>query len=180
MGFADRYVGGLNASTLQDDAMHHAAEPLFAAAVAHMTGAGLGALLTRVKYADGTLDRMFEGNQQNMAQLLRIWGAAVAEKGRARRWVRDEGIHPQIAVALYKRVAEASLAHWLDGNCKTCCGTGVTALMGNRKCTPCTGSGKAEITGMREYERKLTLDMVSELTALCDSHSRRASARLRR
>lgn len=178
MGYADHYVSSLHASTLQDDDQHHAAEPLFAAAVADMTGAGLGALLTRVKYADGTLDRMFEGNQQNMAQLLRIWSAAVVEKGRARRWVKTEDV--AIAHILYRRVAEASLAHWLDGNCKTCSGTGVLALLGHRACSACKGSGSSEITGMREYEKKLALDMVSELTALYDSHARRASSRLRR
>lgn len=72
----------------------------------------------------------------------------------------------QIAHILYKRVAEASLAHWLDGNCKGCSGTGVTALLGKRTCMACKGTGKAEVTGMRQSERKLTLDMVSELTAL--------------
>ena len=179
MGFADRYVSSLNASTLQDDEEHHAAEPLFAAAVADMAGAGLGALLTRVKYADGSIRKTFESGTQNLAQLLRIWTTAVIEKGRARRWVRDEGIHPQIAGALYVRVADASLAHWLDGHCKTCAGTGVAALLGNRACTACKGTGKAELTGMREYEKKLALDMVSELSALCDSHARRATARLR-
>ena len=177
MGFADRYVCSLNASTLQDDEEHHAAEPLFAAAVADMAGSGLGALLTRVKYADGTLDRLFEGNQQNMAQLLRIWTTAVIEKGQARRWVKTEDV--AIAHILYKRVAQASMAHWLDGRCKVCSGTGVTALWERRMCSACKGTGAADITGMREYEKKLALDMVSELTALCDSHARRAGARLR-
>ena len=178
MGFADRYVCSLNASTLQDDEEHHAAEPLFAAAVADMTGAGLGALLCRVKYADGTLHRMFEGNQQNMAQLLRIWTTAVIEKGKARRWVKNEDV--AIAHGLYRRVAEASLAHWLDGRCKACSGTGVASLLGNRKCTPCTGSGTAVISHLCGYEKKIALDMVSELMGLCDSHARRAGARLRR
>ncbi len=173
MGFAERYVGAIGSANLLDDVFHHQTEPLAAAALA----GDIGALLCRVKYADGTINRMFEGNQQNTAQLIRIWTNTVAEKGRARCWVKNEDI--QIAHGLYKRVAEASLAHWLDGNCKACAGTGVMALLGNRACTVCKGSGAAEITGMREYERKLTLDMVSELTALYDSHARRASAKLR-
>ena len=177
MGFADRYVSSLNASTLQDDEQHHAAEPLFAAAVADMAGAGIGALLCRVKFADGTLNRLFEGNQQNMAQLLRIWTASVIEKGQTRRWVKTEDV--AIAHGLYKRVAEASLAHWLDGHCKVCAGTGVTSLLCNRKCTSCAGSGAAEISHLCGYEKKIALDMVSELAGLCDSHSRRATARLR-
>lgn len=177
MGFADRYVCSLNAATLQDDEEHHAAEPLFAAAVADMTSAGIGALLCRVKYADGTLDRLFEGNQQNMAQLLGIWTTAVIEKGQARRWVKTEDV--AIAHILYKRVAQASLAHWLDGRCKACSGTGVMVLLGHRSCSTCKGTGAADITGMRDYEKKLALDMVSELSALVDSHARRAGARLR-
>ena len=177
MGFADRYVCSLNASTLQDDEEHHAAEPLFAAAVADMTGAGLGALLTRVKFADGSIRKTFESGTQNLAQLLRIWTTAVIEKGKDRRWVKTEDV--AIAHILYKRVAEASLAHWLDGHCKVCSGTGVAALLGHRTCSTCKGTGAADITGMRDYEKKLALDMVSELSALVDSHARRAGARLR-
>ena len=177
MGFADRYVCSLNASTLQDDEEHHAAEPLFAAAVADMTGAGLGALLTRVKFADGSIRKTFESGTQNLAQLVRIWTHAVAEKGKARGWVKNGDV--AIAHILYNRVAKASLAHWLDGHCKVCSGTGVMALLGHRTCSACKGTGAADITGMREYEKKLALDMVSELTALCDSHARRAGARLR-
>lgn len=182
MGFADRYVCSLNASTLQDDEEHHAAEPLFAAAVADMTGAGLGALLTRVKFADGSIRKTFESGTQNLAQLLRIWTAAVTEKGRARGWIKGEDVqiaHTAIARGLYKRVAEASMAHWLDGHCKVCSGTGVMALLGHRSCSTCKGTGAADITGMRDYEKKLALDMVSELSALVDSHARRAGARLR-
>ena len=177
MGYADRFVMSLGASTLQDDAQHHAAEPLAAAALADLTGAGFGALLTRVKYADGSISKLFESGTQNLAQLLRVWTSAVVEKGTARRWVKSQDI--AIAHILYRRVAEASLAHWLDGKCKVCSGTGIATLIGNRTCSPCKGSGAAEITGMREYEKKLALDMVSELTAICDSHARRASAKLR-
>lgn len=177
MTFAEKYVRSLNASSLQDDGEHHLAEALCAAALADNVGAGLGSLLSRVKYADGSVSKLFESGTANLAQLLRIWYAAVCEKGAARKWVKSEDI--QIAHILYRRVAEASLAHWLDSNCKACHGTGVMASQGNRICTPCKGSGVGEITGMREYERKLTLDMVSELTALHDSHARRAAAKLR-
>lgn len=173
MGFADRYISAIGSSNLLDDARHHQTDPLCAAALA----GDIGALLCRVKYADGTINRMFEGNQQNLAQLIRIWTAAVVEKGKARFWVKSADA--QLAYPLFKRVAEASLAHWLDSHCKKCAGTGVTALLGNRQCTACKGSGAGEITGMREYEKKLALDMVSELTALYDSHARRASSKLR-
>lgn len=68
-----------------DDAHHYQTYPLAAAALA----GDIGALLCRVKYADGTLNRMFEGNQQNLAQLLRIWTVEVIKLGRARRWVSE-------------------------------------------------------------------------------------------
>lgn len=178
MGFADRYVCSLNASTLRDDEDHHAAEPLFAAAVADMTGAGLGALLTRVKFADGSVRKTFESGTQNLAQLVRLWTEAVVQKGKDRRWVKNEDV--AIAHGLYKRVAQASLAQWLDGRCMVCAGTGVSALMGNRSCHTCKGSGVADISHLCGYEKKIALDMVSELAALCDSHARRAGARLRR
>lgn len=173
MGFADRYVGALGSSNLMDDALHHQTEALAAAALS----GDIGALLCRTKYADGTIHKLFESGTQNLAHLIRIWTAAVTEKGNARRWIKTEDM--AIAHILYRRVAEASLAYWLDGKCKKCAGTGITVLMGNCKCTACKGTGAAEITGMREYEKKLTLDMVSELTALYDSHARRATAMLR-
>lgn len=40
-----------------DDAQHHHTDPLVAAALA----GDINALLCRVKYADGTLNHMFEG-----------------------------------------------------------------------------------------------------------------------
>lgn len=83
MGFPDRYIASIGSSNLLDDGLHHQTEPLATAALA----SDIGSLLCRVKFADGTLDRQFEGNQQNLAQLLRIWTAEVIRRGRARRWV---------------------------------------------------------------------------------------------
>lgn len=37
----------------------------------------LGSLLCRVEYADGTINKLFEGNSGNLVQLLRIWTAAL-------------------------------------------------------------------------------------------------------
>lgn len=89
MGFADQYVWALGAGTLQDDETHHATEPLFAAAVADVNGAGLGALLTRTKYADGVAHQVFESGPTNLAHLVRVWTARVVEKGREHKWVRE-------------------------------------------------------------------------------------------
>jgi hypothetical protein len=177
MGFPDQYTWALNASTLQDDATHHATEPLFAAAVADTTGAGIGALLSRVKFADGAISKLFESGTQNLAELIRVWTALVAAKGAERKWVkiRAEWDIPA-ATALYQRVAVRSLAHWLDGKCKACNGTGVTTE--RRICHTCKGSGAEEVVG-QGFERDRVLDMVSELDGLLQAHNARAAARLR-
>lgn len=79
MAFVEKYVASLNASSLLDDAQHHQTDALAAAALADGTGAGpgLGSLLSRVKYADGSVNKLFEGGTANLAELLRIWTAAV-------------------------------------------------------------------------------------------------------
>ena len=176
MGFAEKYVASIGSSNLMDDAQHHQTDPLVAAALA----GGIGALLCRVKYADGTLNRMFEGNQQNLAQLLRIWTVEVIKRGRARRWVPENTAWDAAAAqALYRRVAEKSLAHWLDGKCRGCGGTGVKVLLGNGICTSCKGTGVGAVYGVAGLELERVKDMVSELSSIHDSHSGRAGGLLR-
>jgi len=175
MGFAEKFVASLQSSNLRDDAFHHDLDAIAAAALA----GDLGSLLCRVKYTDGTINKLFEGNSGNLAQLLLIWTAAVTEKGKARRWVSinsDRDIFT--AHALYKRVAHASLAHWLDGRCKSCNGTGVS-LKSLRGCTICAGTGEAEVTCAGGFERERIMDMISELTSLYSTHQARADRRLR-
>lgn len=177
MGFADQYVWALGASTLQDDETHHATEPLFAAAVADTTGAGIGALLSRVKFADGSISKLFESGTKNLAELIRVWSVLVAAKGAERKWVRIRAEWDvPAATALYERVAVRSLAHWLDGKCKACNGTGVTTE--RRICPTCKGNCTEEVSG-QGFERDRVLDMVSELDGLLQSHNARAAARLR-
>lgn len=159
-----------------DDERHHQTDPLAAAALA----GSIGALLCRVKYSDGTLDRMFEGNQQNMAHLLRIWTEEVIRRARQRKWLPENTAwDAQSAQALYRRVAEKSLAYWLDSTCKGCSGTGIKALLGNGMCNTCKGSGAAPVSGVAGVELERVKDMVSELSSIAGSHSRRASGMLR-
>ena len=142
----------------------------------------MGALLCRVKYADGTVSRLFEGNAGNLAQLLRAWTAAVTHKGKARRWVKAHTAwDAQAANTLYRRVAEASLAHWLDSKCQICHGTGVVAadtLGAPAICKGCQGSGEAPITCSGGFELERIKDMVSELEGIFQSHGARAMRRL--
>jgi len=176
--FAEKYVLSLTSSNLQDDEHHHHTDALAAAALADQTGAGIGSLLSRVKYADGSIRKEFESGTANLAQLLRVWTAAVTEKGRSRGWIKTNNAWDIVAChSLYKRVAEASLAHWLDGKCESCNGTGVTT--DRRFCAPCKGSGRAQIVAGR-YESDLIADMVSELEGLVAAHNSRAAYRLRK
>ncbi|MYM72135.1 MULTISPECIES: hypothetical protein [Duganella] len=178
MGFANRYLHAVNSSDLRDDEHHHATDALCAAALADTTGAGIGSLLSRVKYADGTQQKLFESGTANLAQLLRIWTARVIEKGRERKWVKEgTAWDAQAAQALYRRVAERSLAYWLDGKCPACSGSGNSK--DRRICVPCKGTGKAEITGAGGFELEKVKDMVSELEGLLHSYNARASVRLR-
>ncbi len=177
MGFADRYLHAVNSSDLRDDEHHHATDALCAAALADTTGAGIGSLLSRVKYADGTQHKLFESGSANLASLLRIWTARVIEKGRERKWVKEgTAWDAQAAQALYHRVAERSLAYWLDGKCPACSGSGNTA--DRRICLQCKGTGRGEIGGAG-FERERTLDMVSELEGLLQAHNGRAAGLLR-
>jgi len=58
MGFVDRNIHALSASSLQDDARHSQAEPLLASALASAVPGDLGALLHRAKYAGITAQDM--------------------------------------------------------------------------------------------------------------------------
>lgn len=177
MGFADKFVASLQSSNLRDDAFHHDLDAIAAAALA----GDLGSLLCRVKYGDGTINKLFEGNSGNLAHLLRIWTAAVTEKGRSRGWIKSNTAwDQQAAQALYRRVAHASLAHWLDGHCKVCGGTGgvLSGSKGLKVCSACVGTGKADISA-GGFEREKILDMVSDLEHISNSHSARAMRALR-
>lgn len=177
--FAKRYAASVNSSNLMDDQFHHSTEALIAAALADKTGAGIGALLSRVKYTDGKPQETFDYSPSNLAQLLRAWISIVTEKGKSRRWMPPHNTEWDIQAAhtLYRRVAEASLAHWLDGACKPCNGVGRTHTFCT--CPACKGSGRAPIVAGR-FESEKIADMVSELEALMQAHNARASARMRR
>lgn len=177
--FAKKYIASALSSALLDDEFHSTMLPLRASAYADETGndAVLGSLLTRVKYGSGAHQEFEEGGR-NMATLVRAWSAAVIEKGRSRGWMKPTTPWDvEAAFKLYARVAEASLAHWIDNRCEPCAGAGVMPT--RRLCTCCAGTGRAEVDAGR-FETGLILDMVSELEGIYQSHSGRAAAMLRR
>jgi DnaJ-class molecular chaperone len=178
--FVEKYTRSVNSSDLRDDELHHATDALVAAALADASGSGavLGSLLARVKYADGTVHKSFEAGTANLASLVRAWTLIVTEKGRSRGWMKPTTEWDVLAaLSLYKRVAEQSLAYWLDGHCEVCHGAKVTR--DRRTCTCCGGTGRAAIEGGR-FETDKIKDMVSELEGLFQAHSGRAAAMLRR
>jgi hypothetical protein len=179
MGFSDKYIHALHSTDLRDDEFHYQTEALQASSWADKTGGGVfGSALARVKFADGTIHKDFESGSQNLAALLKLWCAEVAERGRSRGWVTIRGEWDILAaVTLYRRVAHASLAYWMDGRCEPCNGAGVMET--RRTCTCCAGSGKAMIEAGR-FESQKILDMISELEGIFQAHSGRASSLLRR
>lgn len=153
MAFVDRYIGSLNSSNLMDDKHHSATEALAASALADVSIDGIGSLLCRVKYADGSTHKLFESGSANLAQLLRIWTKAVTEKGRSRGWIKaNTAWDMQAAMALYDSVAAKSLAYWMTGKPITCSGG---------------------------FELQKIKDMISELECLMQSHNARANGKMR-
>ncbi|MEC5161843.1 DnaJ-class molecular chaperone [Janthinobacterium sp. CG_23.3] len=177
MGFSEQFIASLSSRDLRDDEFHHDLDAIGAAARA----GDLGALLCRVKYADGSVNRLSEGNSGNLAQLLRVWTAKVGETGRTRRWAKaNTAWDIQAANTLYRRVAEASLAHWLDGKCKRCGGTGIAPPSRRVACAACQGSGDAPVSCPGSFEREKIKEMVGELEGLLQTHGARAARLLGR
>lgn len=116
------------------------------------------------------------------------WCEIVEQKGRERNWIKpaDWPKIGHLAPALYRRVAEHSLAHYLDDVCKTCNGAGALGMKSIlRTCTKCSGTrkqplGKAADLGISSYEARLVADMVGELAALEQTHAGVAASKLRR
>jgi enamine deaminase RidA (YjgF/YER057c/UK114 family) len=175
MSFADRYTRSLNSSNLMDDSFHHQTEALQAAAHADRAAREIGSLLSRVKNAN-VYRKAHEGDTQALASLLTKWRAIVQSKGMERKWVKAGDL--AFAGRIFERVADRSLAHWLDGKCPICHGSKVNE--DRRTCAPCFGTGEALIEGVSGMERNLILDMVSELNGLESSHAGAANALLRR
>jgi hypothetical protein len=178
--FAERYARSLQSSDLRDDSQHTSTEALFAAAIASKTGSGLGALLARVKYGDGTPQEAFAAGSNNLARLLAIWLQCVTDKGTRRNWLPARTEWDALArQALFRRVAMGSLAYWIDNRCNACHGAG--QLPNRRLCGGCKGNGRAELsTTIPRLERELIADMVSELEGMVQAHNDRASRIMRR
>lgn len=177
--FVDKYIGALHGD-LREDEHHHATTVLRASAFADPAARHIGALIARVKYADGPLHMKFEGNAANLESLFRAWLEIVTSKGMDRKWLKDVDLLT-LGPGLFRRVTEQSLAHFLNGMCAVCNGTGAkTAKEMFRKCDACEGTRRAKLVGMGGYEAKLTADMICELEALESTHAGLANTLLRK
>jgi hypothetical protein len=177
MDFAKTYSQSVNSSNLIDDDRHDGCMPLGASGLASRDMSGLGALLLRAKVADGSPSKVFESGCRNLGSILRLWVPLVRDKGRARKWCADSTPRDAAtAEALYVRVAESSLAYWLDPHCGVCSGAKVDS--DRRTCIHCKGTGIAELL-MNARDKDIALGLVSELEDLTQSHARRAGYVLR-
>lgn len=177
--FIEKYIRSVNSSDLRDDEHHHATDALAASAIADSTSDSIGALLSRCKYSD-SVAKTHESGTKNLAQLLREWELRVIKKGTERKWVAANTEWDMSAAhSLYKRVAHASLAYWLDSRCEGCKGAKQTPE--RRICEVCQGSGTAPLPDdLGGLAKEKTLDMVSELEDLLQSHNRRAAQHMRK
>lgn len=179
--FAERYADSVNSSNLMDDAFHRKTEALCASALASMAAKHreLGALLMRIKFVDGIAHKDFEGRAINIAQALRIWTDEVRRKCKERGWLPVPRTEWDASAyeAFCRKVAETSLARWLDSRCLTCAGTGVQVTQ--HACSACKGTKVATLSGERLVVER-SLDMQSELEGICSTHSSRAAYELRR
>ena len=124
-----------------------------------------------------------DGDGTAFRQLFAAWALIVAEKGAERNWIKPQDMPTigHLAPAMFRRVAEHSMAHYLDGLCNACGGTGAkSAKEMFRKCDVCEGTRRAKLTGISAYEAKLVGDMIGELEALESAHASRAASLLRR
>jgi hypothetical protein len=165
MAFVDRYIRALGASQRE-------VEPLLATAFAATGASGeLGSLLLRVKHVDDPMR-----HPGNLSRVLFLWTAEVGRRGRARKWMAEATAWDvQAANKLYRTVAELSLAHWLDGDCRSCKGSGHA---GQYACRDCEGRGEAPIQHAGGFVRERVKDMVSDLHDIASHHAARANARL--
>ena len=195
MGFADRYIHALSASNLKDDALHHQAEPLIAAAMASANVNDLGALLHRAKYAGTTT--------QDMAKALEVRAHVEKELTEAIRkndvsreadcrqallgdlTALESGV-AQVARLLRVWTGEVTkrgrARRWVPENTAW---DAVAAIKLYRTVAEhslahwLSGGGPTELAMSAGFVREHVLNMVSELHGIVDGHSARAASKLR-
>lgn len=175
--FIERYVNSLNSSDLRDDEHHHATEALQASAIADQGSGKIdGSLLVRVKYASAR--KTFESGCGDMLALLKAWEAVVTARGEDRVWLPIKYAWDVPAkFSLYKKVAQASLAYWLNPNCEVCHGSKVDQH--RRSCPHCQGTGLTTIIS-GGLELKYINEMIGELEGAFQMYQERAGRKMRR
>jgi hypothetical protein len=182
-----KYAGTVIQKLAQAVAVRERAEKDLAEAI-RKKDASKEAELRQVVGANAAACAMAGSDAAAFRSLYVLWAEIVEKKGRERQWIKpaDWPKIGHLAPAMYRRVAEQSLAHYLDDVCKACNGTGAIGSKPIlRTCLACEGSrkepiGKSGAVKLSDYEIKLVKDMVSELTALEQTHAGVANSKLRR
>jgi len=195
MGFVDRYIHALSASSLQDDARHSQAEPLLASALASAVPSDLGALLHRAKYAGTTA--------QDMTKAIAVRDHIEKELVEAIR-NKDAGREADCRQALAgdATVIESGAAHlsqllrlwtaevmkrgrarrWVPENTAWDAHAAIKLyhqVAQHSLAHWLSGAAAPDLTLAAGFVREHVLNMVSELHGIAGSHAARATAKLR-
>ena len=195
MGFVDRYIHALSASSLQDDARHNQAEPLLAAALASAIPGDLGALLHRAKYA-GTASQDLEKALAVRAHVEKELAEAIRKKdaGReadCRQALQGDATAVESGVAHLAQLLRAwtgevtkrgRARRWVPENTAWDAAAAIKlyrTVADHSLANWLTGGSPADLEISAGFVREHVLNMVSELHGIAGSHAARATARMR-
>jgi len=195
MGFVDRYIHALSASSLQDDARHNQAEPLLASALASAVPGDLGALLHRAKYA-GTasqdLAKALAVRDHIEKQLLEaVRNKDASCEAECRQALQGdatviEGGVARLAQLLRLWTAEVTkrgrARRWVPENTAWDAAAAIKLYrtVAEHSLAHWLNDGRAGDLDMAAgFVREHVLNMVSELHGIAGSHAARATARMR-
>jgi hypothetical protein len=195
MGFVDRYIHALSASSLQDDARHSQAEPLLAAALASVSPGDLGALLHRAKYAGTTTQDMAKALEvrthveKELAEAIRK--KDVGREAECRQALQGDATALETGVAQVAHLLRVWTAEvtkrgrarrWVPENTAWDAAAAIKlyrTVAEHSLAHWLGGGGPADLALSAGFVREHVLNMVSELHGIAGSHAARAGAKMR-
>lgn len=195
MGFVDRYIHALSASSLQDDARHNQAEPLLASALASAVPGDLGALLHRAKYA-GTAAQDLKKALLMRAHVEKELAEAIrkndgSREAECRQALQGDATAVESGVAHLAQLLRAwttevtkrgRARRWVPENTAWDAAAAIKlyrTVAENSLAHWLSGGGPADLHLSAGFVREHVLNMVSELHGIAGSHAARAAAKMR-